>query len=91
MYVLAVALIVKAGGLHNHGVVHCASDDELFPQSSSTGPSCGFDETLSVFFHLMQPGRVVWLWTLVSSWMLRVRLGGCIDCEGRRLAQPRSC
>ena len=71
--------------MHNHGVVHCASDDELFPQSSSTGPSCGFDETLSVFFHLMQPGRVVLFWTLV------VRLGGCIDCEGRRLAQPLTC
>ena len=30
------------------------ASDEYFPQSSSTGPSCGFDETLLVFFHLMQ-------------------------------------
>ena len=28
--------------------------DEHFPQSSSTGPSCGFDETLLVFFRLRQ-------------------------------------
>ena len=55
---MAVAWIVKAGGLHNHRPVHCGLDDELFPQSSSTGPSCGFDETLSVFFHLMQPDSV---------------------------------
>ena len=28
--------------------------DEYFPQSNSTCPSCGFDDTLLVFFHLMQ-------------------------------------
>ena len=31
-----------------------AACDEDFPQSSSTGPSCGFDERFLVFFHLMQ-------------------------------------
>ena len=44
--------------MHDHELLHCGLDDELFPQSSSTGPSCGFAETLSVFFHLTQPGRV---------------------------------
>ena len=54
----AIALIVKCSRLARPRTFYCGSDDELFPQSSSTGPSCGFAETLSVFFHLMQPGRV---------------------------------
>ena len=80
--------------MHDHALVHCGSDDELFPQSSSTGPSCGFDETLSVFFHLMQPGRVEvcvvfevleFLDVVLMSWVI------ALIVKWSRLSQPRSC